>query len=127
MAYKVAGSRYMNTYNKLLNEYSSFDFIRECGIRVLLLECDEEKNRNGRRTYADCSKLTDKVSAIANCDFVITFYACDELDDNRLKILTYHEMKHIGCSPDGKLKIIPHDVEDFKDIIDEYGTDWVQQ
>ena len=123
--YFQAGQRYQDAYNALLREYECFDFIKKENLNVRLLECDERKTRNGRRTYADCSRLSEKMRAISEYDFVITFYACDDVSDSALKILTFHEMKHIGCQ-DGKLKIIPHDVEDFKEIIDTYGTDWVK-
>ena len=35
----------------------------------------------------------------------------------------YHELKHIGMGPKG-LKIEPHDVENFSDILEKYGLDW---
>lgn len=35
----------------------------------------------------------------------------------------YHELRHIGIGEKG-LKIVPHDIEDFKDILKEYGLDW---
>ena len=34
------------------------------------------------------------------------------------------ELKHVGFEPGGTFRIIPHDVEDFVDIIKKYGTDW---
>jgi len=35
-----------------------------------------------------------------------------------------HELKHIGIK-DGRFFIVPHDVEDFSDIIEEHGMSWI--
>jgi len=34
-----------------------------------------------------------------------------------------HELRHITLGEKG-LKIRPHDIEDFKDILETYGLDW---
>ena len=41
-----------------------------------------------------------------------------------MKVLMIHELKHIGFEPGKPFTIIPHDVEDFKEIIETYGMDW---
>lgn len=35
----------------------------------------------------------------------------------------YHELRHIGVGEKG-LKIVPHNIEDFSDILTKYGLDW---
>jgi hypothetical protein len=34
-----------------------------------------------------------------------------------------HELKHVGLGMKG-LRIIPHDIEDFSDILRKYGLKW---
>jgi hypothetical protein len=34
-----------------------------------------------------------------------------------------HELKHVGIGEKG-LKLVEHDIEDFKDILKQYGIDW---
>lgn len=50
------------------------------------------------------------------------------MTEKQLEILLFHELLHIGIEPadDGgeNYSIIPHDMEDFKIVIDKYGTDW---
>jgi hypothetical protein len=46
------------------------------------------------------------------------------LTENQFKILLYHELKHIGTTTEGDLKINDHDVKDFYIILKKYGIDW---
>ena len=97
----------------------------EC--RIAYMWCDTEKKRNGKAVYADTEKVSDKVKTVAGVDFVITFYRpnCAGLNDDKKRILMYHELRHVGFEPGGSCRIIPHDVEDFEDIITDHGMNWV--
>ena len=58
-------------------------------------------------------------------DFIITFYADSAgIGEEYLKILMRHELMHIGYDGE-KRYIVPHDCEDFKAIIRDYGVDWI--
>lgn len=97
------------------------------GVRIVYLYSDKEKFKNGRYVFADTEKINDKVKTLINVDFIITFYskACESLNGDQMKILMHHELKHVGYDPDsGKCRIIPHDIEDFKDILESHGLDW---
>lgn len=96
-------------------------------LKIVYLYSDKEKFKNGKYVFADTEKINDKVKTLIHVDFIITFYskACEALDQEQMKILMHHELKHVGYDPDsGKCKIIPHDIEDFRDIIQTYGMDW---
>ena len=44
-----------------------------------------------------------------------------------MKILILHELMHVGIIKDGNEEsyfVRPHDIEDFRDIIVQYGLDW---
>ena len=51
----------------------------------------------------------------------------ERFTDEQLEILLLHELLHIGIQWDGNeetYSIIPHDVEDFRAIIERYGIGW---
>jgi hypothetical protein len=51
----------------------------------------------------------------------------DGMTERQLEILMYHELLHVGMTEDGedvKYIVNPHDVEEFRTIIDKYGIDW---
>ena len=124
MKYKTADAYFEQLFNDVKDEAPEFEFIDREGVKVRLLEADGPKITNKRRIWADCTKLSDKVRIISGYDFVITFYDVGQLSPRALKVLMLHEMKHIGWN-EGKPVIVPHDLEDFRDIVESYGPDWV--
>jgi hypothetical protein len=114
--------RYLAT--KIINRYPEFAFIKEFDIKIGYVISQQRKSGE-KTTYADCRKIPDVYRAYLPYDFIITFYERNTgfLNENQLKVLMYHELKHVGIGMKG-LKITPHDIEDFKDIISEYGMDW---
>lgn len=112
--------------DKVISKFKELKHITDNNVRIAYLYSDREKTSNGKKVYADTTKLNDKVKALTPYDFVVTFYrpACSALDESKMETLMRHELKHIGVDK-GKFKIVPHDVEDFSDIIEEYGMKWV--
>ena len=49
---------------------------------------------------------------------------CVGMTEKQMEILIYHELLHIKIDEDGNHSVRPHDLEDFRVIIDEYGVDW---
>lgn len=44
-----------------------------------------------------------------------------------MRILILHELLHVGIDVDGNeesYRIIPHDIEDFRLVLERYGLDW---
>lgn len=74
--------------------------------------------------FADCRKVTGPMRAFIPFKFIITFYDYNVslLTENQKKVLMYHELRHIDT--DGSL--IPHDIEDFSDILKKYGLQWAK-
>jgi len=70
--------------------------------------------------------VSEKLKAFIPYDFIITFYwpNCETLSPEKLERLMYHELRHVGFA-DGKMFIVPHDIEDFRSIIDTWGFDWL--
>ena len=49
------------------------------------------------------------------------------MNDKQIEILIYHELRHVGVNDSGiepSFYVVPHDVEDFKDILQKYGFEW---
>ena len=98
-------------------------------VRIGYQWSDRDKVKNGCVVYGDCEKVKPKLKQFIDYDFIITFYAsAKEISDRARKILMYHELRHIGIDKDdmGELTfyIVPHDIEDFSDIINTYGEHW---
>lgn len=114
---------------KLIRERPELKHISEFDIKIAYLESDEEKKKNRKLILADCTKVDEKYSWCCKYDFFITVYTpnTERLTDKQLEILLLHELLHVGVDNDGdepKFYCVPHDIEDFRKIIDENGLDW---
>ncbi|MCD8397549.1 MAG: hypothetical protein LUD12_10300 [Lachnospiraceae bacterium] len=113
--------------SKLIEEKEVFAHLRNPSCRIAYQECDTSKTNNGKTVYADTEKVKDKLKALLPYDFIITFYG-DSLDlsEETKEKLMYHELRHVGFEAETlKYSIIPHDIEDFKDVINQWGVDWI--
>lgn len=105
------------------------------GCRIAWLASDKAKMSKEKVIFAECKKFDkEKLSWTADheYDFTITVYEpnCElyNFDDNKIAILLEHELMHVGYDIDTETcKIIPHDAEEFKEIIRQYGLDWVEK
>lgn len=111
--------------NKVISAIPELSIIRDFNIRVGYVRGYESKQGKGKQVYADCKKITGTYTAYLPFDFVVTFYEPNigHLSENQRKILMLHELRHIGIGERG-FKIIPHDVEDFRDILQRFGIEW---
>ena len=112
---------------KLIAEEDKFAVLRDGTCRIAYQYSDQAKKSQGKDVYADTEKIKDKLKQICPYDFVITFYIpnVDGLDDEHMERVMYHELCHIGYVPEDNLfSIIPHDLEDFRDVVGRWGIDW---
>ena len=116
---------------KCIMKYPELNILGDSECRIAYQYCDKAKRSNNKEVYADTMLINDKLKQFINIDFLITFYMgnTEALDTDRMEILMYHELSHVGYDP-GKegaerYKIIPHDVEDFRKVIDKWGLDWL--
>ena len=95
-------------------------------IKYLLVYPNINKTTGGR-----CTRASNLLKFYGEVDYVIElsgeFY--DQLDEDRKKILLWHELKHpMPVMNDKKgeweFKLRRHDIEDFYAIINEHGIDW---
>ena len=111
---------------KVLQE-PRYKYIVDAGIQIGYMETDKEKGGKKIR-YADCTKISDRYKALTPYDFMITFYPpALEVSEEIQERIMRHELLHIGVKPDGSLYVEPHDIEDFREIIEQYGLDWVRE
>lgn len=84
------------------------------------------KKNGGQVVYASCRKVPEWLTEFVPIDYIITVYEpADSLTADGLRVLMHHELLHIKVE-DGKCRIRPHDLQDFRAITDVYGVNWVE-
>ena len=128
-------SRHINEeYSKigmeLIKSEQLLDDIRQSEATIIYLSSDKEKKSKGKTVFAECEKINSKYKWAIPCDFTITVYEPNviALTEDQIRILIFHELLHVGIEymNDGseKYSVKPHDVEEFRAIIDRFGIDW---
>ena len=113
---------------RVIRDRPDLAWIQESRIRIGYALSSLDRTRDGKMVFAECHQVKPLWQAFIPYDFVIVFYEPNTMlmDDRQLEILMYHELLHVGMDENGSLKIQPHDIEDFRVILDEYGMDWNQ-
>lgn len=117
--------------NRVMNERSDLRWILDAGISIGFLESDRNKKKNGKLCLAECIKVRDLYKVYIPHDFLIVVYCpnVSGMSDEQMEILLYHELLHVGMDDTGeevRYIVNPHDVEDFRAVIDRYGIDWAK-
>ena len=83
-------------------------------------------------TAAQCMLANPMVTLLGDCDFVIQFSGelYDALSHELREILMHHELLHVVStlnekSGDWKFSLREHDVNEFREIIELHGLDWL--
>ena len=126
---RTISQEYTEIADKLIKSEPILDYIKKSKVRITFLGSDHEKKANRKLVYGECEKVPDKYKWAVPCDFTITVFEpnVEKFTDSQLKILILHELLHIGIEEDGneeKYYCYPHDLEDFREIIERYGMDW---
>lgn len=113
----------------LIREDPALEYIRNSDVTIVYLSSDREKKSKGRFIFGECEKVPEKWKWSVPCDFTITVFEpnVERFSDEQLRILILHELLHIGIEKDGneeKHYIVPHDIEDFRIILERYGMEW---
>lgn len=118
-------TEYESIAKELIESRPELRWIDEADIRISYLTSDKLKISKGRTVYGECHKVKPMYQAYIPYDFIIVIYdAAEELSDDQKRILMLHELLHVGIDDKGDPKIVPHDVEDFTAILNEFGMDW---
>lgn len=115
--------------DEVISEKDNLHWLLSMGVRLAFIESAKKKMSEGKEVYAECIKVEELWQVFCPYDFLIVVYGQNVagMRTDQKKILMYHELLH--CDFDEtkngiKYKIKPHDIEDFRDIIDTYGLDW---
>lgn len=116
---------YQRIAEEVIEEYDELSYLRGGDVLIVLLSSDAQKKKGTHLVFGLCEKVPEKYKWGIPCDFTITIFDqnISEFSDEQLRILIFHELLHIGFDGD-KWFIRPHDLEDFKEIIDRFGTHW---
>lgn len=97
-----------------------FDHLLNMNIAVL--ESSLGKKNSSRITYGCCEKVQSKYKWAIDYDYIIVVYQSGlALDTKHLKRLLIHELLHVGEN-----KVNDHDLQDFRYMVDTWGTDWIK-
>lgn len=112
---------------RVIGKYARFAHLDDPECRIAYQYSDEAKKSGGKVVYADTERVKEKLKGFLPFDFIITFYRpnTEHLDEDRMEKLMFHELCHIGFKGPGSYSIIPHDIEDFRVVIDSWGLDWI--
>lgn len=130
MEKREINSKYTDIGEGLIASEPELEYIRNSDCQIKFLCSDYERTKGDKIVHAVCEKVQSKNQWAIDADFTITVYEPNvaSFSDDQLRILLFHELLHVGIgfNKDGEVKysINPHDLEDFKLIIDRYGIDW---
>lgn len=130
MENRLIREEYAEMAKKIIEEEPMLTDIANSQATIIYLASDYAKMSKGRAVCGECEKVADKNKWAIPCDFTITVFEpnCVGFTEDQMRILLFHELLHVGIEylEDGseKYTVKPHDYEDFKVIIDRYGTEW---
>ena len=110
---------------EVIEREPELEFLKRAPITIVYLESSHAKQNKGKWVLGQCEKVQEKNKWGIPADFTITIFEPNTagMTEEQYKILLFHELLHIGA--DYK-STAPHDLEDFKVVIDRYGTDWAK-
>lgn len=107
--------------------------IRNSHATITFLTSETKKTNKGKNVCGECEKVPDKYKWSIPADFTITVFLpnVEHFTEEQKRILMFHELLHVGIefNADGSetYSVRPHNYEDFKEIIDRFGTDWAKE
>ena len=120
---------YEKVGRELIEREERLGYIKRSGARIAFLASEAEKKSKRRVVHAECEKVPDKYKWAVPYDFTVTVFTanCERFTGKQMRILLLHELMRVGIELDGneeRYYVVPHDVEDFRAIINQYGLDW---
>lgn len=113
---------------ELIQAEKSLNWIGETEVSIGFMSSNKAKVSNGKTVFGQCERVPDRYKAFIPYDFLITVYEPNVIDftSQQIRILLHHELLHCGVNMNAEptYKVVPHDVEEFNEIIDRYGLDW---
>lgn len=127
---RTINKHYAEIGNDLIQTEDALVDIANSQATIIYLSSEHKKVASGKKVLGQCEKVADKYKWGIPCDFTITVFEpnVEGMSEEHLRMLIFHELLHVGIeyNADGTetYSVKPHDLEDFKLIIDRFGTDW---
>lgn len=127
---RTINERYAGIGMSLIQTEDALVNIANSQATIIYLSSEHKKVSFGKKILGQCEKVADKYKWGIPCDFTITVFEpnVEGMTEEQLRMLIFHELLHVGIeyNADGTetYSVKPHDLEDFKLIIDRFGTDW---
>ena len=118
---------YAEIGQRLIKTLPEFEDIKD--VTVVYLSSEKEKKTNGKTILGECIKVAPNYQWCCPFDFMVIIYDQNiaGFTDKQLEILIRHELHHIGVKQTDRGEsyyIVPHDIEEFYEILHDYGYDW---
>ena len=112
--------------HELIRTEPKLEYLIDAPITIVYLESTLRKKSQGKLTLGQCEKVQEKNKWGIPADFTITIFEPNVrgMSEEQIKILLTHELLHIG---EDFNSVRPHDLEDFKYIIDRFGVNWAEK
>ena len=129
---RTISEKYTKIAQELIETEPSLAHIRGSRVTIVYLSSEHEKKETGKIVGGQCEKIPVKYKWAVPCDFTITVFEpnVERFTDEQIRILLLHELMHVGIRMDGNEEeyyVVPHDVEDFKEILERYGIGWANE
>ena len=129
MDVRTINERYTEIAAELIQEEPILAEIRDSNVQIVYLSSEHEKKSGRKLVAGQCDKVPEKYRWAVPCDFTITVFEpnVERFTEEQIRILLLHELMHVQITKDGNEEVYsvrPHDVEDFREIIERYGMDW---
>lgn len=127
---RTLNEKYSEIARELINTEDALVDVRNSQATIVYLSSEHKKKSGNKIIFGQCEKVADKYKWGIPADFTITVFEpnVEGFSEEQLRMLIFHELLHVGIefNADGSetYSIKPHDLEDFKLIIDKFGTDW---
>ena len=127
--YRELSKRLAGIAAELIRTAPELSGIKGSGVRIAYVTSENEKTNHGRPVLGQCEKVPDRFKFAMPYDFVVTVYLAnvERLTPAQMRVLMLHELMHVGVETDGNEEryfVVPHDVEDFKALIEKHGLGW---
>ena len=117
---------------ELIQEKPSLSRIMHWAIRIQIVYSEKPKNNKGKPVIATIERVPDLYREISLLDYIIVIHkpCLNGLTRDQVKIAIFEQLLKIKIEEesDGSdiqgMSLRGYDYEGFKEIIDEYGSDW---
>lgn len=134
MEHRQINDNYRAIAEELIQTEPELAYIKDSKVKITYLESDQsKKDGKDKQVLGECEKVAAKNRWAILSDFTITLFKNNiiGMSAEQIKTLLFHELLHIdidmGTDGEEVYNVRKHNLEDFKIIIDRFGTDWAEK